>query len=134
MEIHLKIIGILLILLSLVHIGFPKKFNWKTEFENVSLVNTQMMYVHTFFIGLVIFMIGVLCLITSKELVETHLGQKISFGLGVFWGIRLFFQFFVYSSKLWKGKTFETIMHILFSIFWIYLTVVFFVIANKNCF
>ncbi len=126
MEIHLKIIGVLLILLSLIHIGFPKKFNWKQEFENVSLINIQMMYIHTFFIALVIFMIGFLCLTSSKELVETLLGQKICFGLGIFWVIRLLFQFFGYSSKLWKGKTFETSMHILFSFFWFYLTFIFF--------
>lgn len=125
MEIQLKIIGFLLIGLSLIHFGFPKKFDWEIEFKKVSLVNKQMMYVHTFFIGLVIFMIGILCLTASKELVETHLGKKIALGLGVFWAIRLLFQFFVYSSKLWKGKLFETIIHVLFSALWFYLTFIF---------
>jgi hypothetical protein len=34
----------------------------------------------------------------------------------------------VYSSILWKGKTFETAMHILFSILWVYLSIIYFLI------
>ncbi len=134
MEIQLKFIGLLLIFLSLIHIYFTKKFNWKINLKSMSLINQQMMYVHTFFVALVVFLIGILCLTSSSELVETKLGQKISLGLGIFWGIRLLFQFFVYSSKLWKGKQFETLVHILFSIFWFYLTFVFLKIyfGNQN--
>ena len=125
MEIHFKIIGILLIVLALVHIIFPKYFNWDNELKTLSLINRQMILVHTFFIALVIFMMGLLCLTSSNELIETNLGKKISLGLGVFWAIRLFIQFFGYSAKLWKGKTFETIIHILFSLLWLYLTITF---------
>lgn len=125
MELHLKIIGVLLIVLSLIHIVFPKYFNWKRDLESLSLINRQMMHVHTFFIALVVFLMGVLCLTSSTELVQTDFGRRISLGLGIFWGIRLIIQFFVYSPKLWKGKTFETIMHLLFSILWVYLTFIF---------
>ena len=34
-------------------------------------------------------------------------------------------KFFVYSPKLWLGKPFETIVHLIFSLFWIYLTIIF---------
>lgn len=125
MEIHFKIIGILLIALALVHIIFPKYFNWDNELKTLSLINRQMILVHTFFIALVIFLMGLLCLTSSNELIETNLGKKISLGLGVFWAIRLFIQFFGYSPKLWKGKTFETIIHILFSFLWLYFTITF---------
>ena len=127
MEIQFKIIGILLILLALVHFSFPKLFNWKQELNSVSLINRQLMYVHTFFIGLVVFLMGVLCFTSSYELTSTVFGKKISFGLSIFWGIRLFVQFFGYSSKIWKGKLFETSIHFLFALLWIYLTVVFLV-------
>ena len=125
MGIHFKIIGVLLIALALVHIFFPKYFNWKEELKSLSLINRQMMTVHTFFIALTVFLMGMLCLTSSNELVETNFGKKISLGLGVFWTVRLFFQFFGYSSNLWKGKKFETAMHILFSLFWLYLSVMF---------
>ena len=128
LETHLKIIGYLLIVLSLVHIIFPKYFSWKEELKHLSLINKQMMQVHTFFIALMVFLIGLLCVTTYGDLVHTPLGKRIALGLSVFWGIRMFIQFFGYSSKLWKGKTFETIMHVVFSFFWIYLTTVFFLV------
>lgn len=123
--IHFKIIGLLLIGLSLIHIIFPTYFNWKEDLKDLSLINRQMMKVHTFFIGLIVFLIGVLCLHSTDDLIYTELGKTISLGIGVFWFIRFVIQFVVYSSELWKGKTFETVMHILFSILWFYLTTVF---------
>lgn len=124
-EIHFKIIGILLIGLSLIHLIFPTYFNWKEELENLSLMNKQMMKIHTFFIGLIIFLMGLLCLSSGHDLATTKLGKTISLGIGVFWFVRLVIQFAGYSNKLWKGKTFETIIHVLFSILWFYLTVIF---------
>lgn len=125
MELHLKIIGIALIVLALVHVIFPKYFNWKHDLRSVSLINRQVMYVHTFFIALVVLLMGLLCLTSSQEIVTTPLGKKIAVGLSIFWICRLFIQFFGYSSELWRGKTFETIIHILFSLLWTYLSVIF---------
>ena len=127
MEIHFKIIGSLLIALALVHIIFPRYFNWKIELQTLSLINRQMMTVHTFFIALIVFLMGLLCLTSAAALIETPLGKNISLGLAVFWTTRLFNQFFVYSKLLWKGKKFETIIHFLFSGFWIYFSVTFWV-------
>lgn len=129
MEIHYKIIGVLLTALALVHVIFPKYFKWKEELRSLSLINRQMMTVHTFFIALVVFLMGLLCLTSTTDLIETKLGKTISLGLGIFWSTRLFIQFFGYSTELWKGKTFETIVHILFSFLWTYLSVVFLWIA-----
>jgi len=88
-----------------------------------------MMTVHTFFIALLVFLMGLLCLTSSDELIYTNLGKKISLGLGIFWTIRLLIQFFGYSSQLWRGKTFETAIHILFIFLWIYLSFIFWTIA-----
>ena len=129
MHLHLKIVGVLLIALALVHIVFPKYFNWDKDLSSLSLINRQMISVHTFFIALTIFLMGLLCLISSNELIETNLGKKISLGLGIFWTLRLFIQFFGYSSKLWKGKAFETSVHVLFIFLWTYLSFIFCVIA-----
>ena len=125
MELQLEIIGILLVLLAAIHVIFPKYFNWKNELTSLSLINRQLMYIHSFFIAFAIFLIGILCLTSATELTNTPLGKKISLGLGVFWSVRLFIQFFGYSSKLWKGKAFETFIHVFFSIFWIYLSTIF---------
>jgi len=125
MQFHIKIIGILLIALALVHVIFPKYFKWEKELKSLSLINQQIMKVHTFFIALVVFLMGLLCLTSPNELVNTELGKKVSLGLGIFWSFRLLIQFFGYSPKLWKGKKMETIAHIIFSILWAYLSFIF---------
>lgn len=83
------------------------------------------MEVHTFFVALTVMLIGLLCCFYADNLANSQFGRVIAMGLGIFWGIRLLFQFFVYSPKLWRGKPFETTMHIIFSLLWIYLTFVF---------
>ncbi len=129
MEIHYKIIGVLLMTLALVHVIFPRYFNWKNELIHLSVINREMMKVHTFFIALTVFLTGLLCFSYSNELISTSLGKAISLGLAIFWSIRLYVQFFVYSSALWKGKTIETTVHIGFSLCWIYLASVFLIVA-----
>ena len=107
------------------HNSHKRQDDWKEELKSLSLINRQRMTVHTFFIALVVFLMGILCLTSSTELIETSLGKLISLGFGFFWTVRLFFEFFIYSPTLWKGKTFETIMHVLFSLLWAYLSTVF---------
>lgn len=128
MVLQLQIIGFLLMVLAVIHVIFPSYFKWKTELASLNLLNKQLMYVHTFFVALMVFLMGLLCLNAYDDILNTPLGQKIAVGMAVFWGVRLFFQFFVYSPKLWRGKTFETIVHICFSFLWCYLTTVFFMI------
>jgi hypothetical protein len=128
MELHLKIIGYISLVLALIHVIFPRYFKWDKELQTVSLINKQLMYVHTFFVAITVFLFGVFCIWNSKDLIVTPLGKQATLGLGIFWGLRLIFQFFVYSSKLWKGKLLETTVHVVFSILWTYFTAVFFMI------
>lgn len=126
MALHLKITGVLLILFALVHVIFPKRFDWKTDLPKLSLMNRQMMVIHTFFISLVLFLMGILSITSSTELISTLLGGKVALGFFIFTGVRFFIQFFGYSSSLWKGKSFETFVHVAFGILWAYFSVVFF--------
>ena len=125
MELQLKIIGTLLIGLALIHVFFPTYFQWKKELQSISLINQQMMYVHTFFLAFALLLMGLLCITSASELIDTPLGRKIGLGFSVFWSLRLVIQFFGYSSKLWRGKAFETTIHVIFSLLWIYLSVIF---------
>ncbi|UIR56917.1 hypothetical protein LZQ00_03660 [Sphingobacterium sp. SRCM116780] len=126
---HLHIIGFILIVLGFIHMIFPKYFNWKEELKSLSLINKEMMMIHTFFIAIAVILMGTLCLSSAQELVQTSLGKRICFGMGIFWILRLIIQFFGYSSKLWKGKHLETIVHIVFSCLWLYLSIIFIMTA-----
>ncbi|MEM7012187.1 MAG: hypothetical protein AAF585_11945 [Verrucomicrobiota bacterium] len=125
LETLIQIIGWLFVPLGCAHIAFPKYFDWKKDLADLQLINRQMMEVHTFFIGLIVFLIGLLCITSSRELIETSFGRRLSLGLAIFWGARLLVQFFWYSPKLWRGKKFETAVHIAFSLFWAAITAVF---------
>jgi hypothetical protein len=122
MKLLLEITGGLLMALALLHAVFPRYFRWKEETAGLSLVTRQILHVHTFFIALTVFLMGLLCVTSASDLLHTALGRRICIGLGVFWGIRLAIQFFGYSSKLWRGKAFETFTHVAFALFWIWLT------------
>jgi hypothetical protein len=125
MELQIKIIGGLFILLAFIHIPLPKYFKWKEDLATVALINRQLMYVHMSFIALGIFLVGVLCLTSAGELLGTAFGRRVCLGLAIFWITRLYAQFFVFSKGIWKGKAFETAVHIVFSFFWAYLSIIF---------
>ena len=129
MEIQLKLIGFFLVVLALLHAAFARYFNWRQEFAAVSLINRQMMYVHTFFIAFTVLLMGLLCLTSAAELVGTPLGHKMALGCGLFWLARLLIQFFGYSVQLWRGKRFETFVHVVFSALWTYLSAVFLLVG-----
>lgn len=125
MIIHLHILGVIFIALALLHIGFPRYFKWKEELAKLSLINRQMMYVHASFIAVIVLLIGILCITSADDLIGTSFGRRVSLVLGIFWGLRLITQFFVYSPQLWMGKRFETTVHVVFSILWAYAAGVF---------
>ncbi len=122
---HIRILGGLLIVLALLHLIFPTYFNWKKDLKSLSLSNRQMMIVHTFFIALIVFLMGLLFVYAAPDIVNSQLGKTMSLGIAIFWTCRLVIQFFGYSSELWRNKVFETYAHVGFSFLWIYLSVVF---------
>ena len=129
MIVHLHIVGVLFVCLAFAHVGFPRYFDWKKELAPLSLINRQMMQVHALFIAIIVFLIGLLCLTSAQDLITTSLGRRIAFALGLFWAFRLLVQLFGYAPELWKGKTFETIVHVVFSCVWCYVSVVFLSVA-----
>ena len=122
---HLRIAGALLVALALMHAGFPRYFQWKQKLAGLDALQRQIAQVHTFFIALTVLLMGALCIRSPQELSSTPLGHTVLAGLAIFWGCRLVFQWLVYSPSLWRGRRFETFMHLLLSVLWVYLTAVF---------
>jgi len=117
------------VVLALLHAGFARYFNWRQEFAGVSMINREMMYVHTFFVAFTVLLMGLLCLTSATDLVNTPLGHRLALGCAIFWLARLLTQFVGYSAALWRGKRFETAIHVLFSVLWTYLTAVFMLVG-----
>ena len=129
LTIQIEVAGGLLVVLALLHAAFPRYFRWQHELAPLGLLTRQIMYVHTFFVALMVLLMGLLCLSSSSELLGTRLGHRVALGMAVFWLARLLVQFFGYSPALWRGKRFETGVHLLFSLLWAYLTGLFAVVA-----
>lgn len=126
LELHLKLAGMLLILLGLSHVFFAQRFQWKEELERLSLLNRQIFYVHAFFIALIVVLFGALALFYTETLIEkTALARVVLGGILIFWTCRLWIQFFGYDASLWKGDRFNTVVHVLFSLLWTYFIGVF---------
>ncbi len=51
-------------------------------------------------------------------LTHSELGALVAAGLALFWLCRLFAQWFVYDRSLWRGKRFETTVHLGMSFLW----------------
>lgn len=122
----LRLAGAALIVLAVAHVPICRHFHWHEESAKLSPFNRQVLLVHAFFIALAVGLMGLLCLFWPGALVEpSALGRPVAAGLVLFWGVRLFVQLFVYEPALWRGKRFETAMHVLFTAFWCFLVFVF---------
>lgn len=118
---HLKIVGALLVTIALANTQFGRYFQWKKELGQLSLLTRQIFQVHGFFIALVVGLMGVCSLFYTDALLGSGaLSRIVLTGLVMFWLSRLAIQFFVYDPAIWRGRRFYTVMHVAFSIFWIY--------------
>jgi hypothetical protein len=119
---HLQAAGALQLLLALAHFDFVRRFGWREELLRVSLLTRQVFWVHLGFIVLVVGAFGALSVGCALELQDrSHLARVVLGGLAVFWTVRWFCQFFVYSPALWRGNRRNTVAHVLFGLLWTYL-------------
>ncbi len=125
LEFAFKIAGILLMILGPAHLYFYKYFDWEEESRKMSPLNGQIFLVHSFFISLVVLMMGILLFFYTRTLLmPSALGRLVLLGLLIFWSSRLIIQLFFYDVKLWKGNPLYTFVHISFTFLWTYLVVI----------
>lgn len=124
--VHLHVGGLAMASLVIVNLFVPSRFHWREEMARLSLVNRQIFQVHTVFLVLILALFSTLLLTCASELLEpSRLSRAILLGLTIFWGLRMAVQWCFYSSELWRGHRFNTIVHVAFSVLWVYLTSVF---------
>jgi len=126
LETHLRIAGALLLLLAAAHFFFPKQLGWKEDLAKLTLLNRQIFLVHVGFIVLILVLFGALALFFAADLTApSRLAAAVLAGLTLFWGLRLLTQQLIYDRSLWRGHRRNTVLHILASLLWCYLTAVF---------
>ena len=122
----LQIAGAGQIALALAHAGFPKPLRWREDTAQLSPVNRQIFWVHTYFVALTVGLLGALSLCCANALLTPSPLTRPVLGICVvFWGFRLYCQYFVYQPELWRGKFLETAVHVLFTFLWAALTLLY---------
>jgi hypothetical protein len=112
--------------LVVVNLVVPARFHWREEMSRLSLVNRQIFQAHSVFLVLTLGLFSALLLTCGAALLEpTRLSRAVLFGLTVFWGLRMLMQWCFYSPLIWRGHRFNTVMHYVFSVVWVYVTAVF---------
>lgn len=126
LEFHLQMAGALQLGLALLHVALPRRFDWNNDLAKLSLINRQIFIVHCLFIVLVLVLFGGLSVFCSELLLARHaLAAVVLGGLLLFWAARLYAQWFIYSSQLWRGHRFHTVMHWFFTAMWAYYVAVY---------
>ena len=123
---HLRLSGVVMASLVVVNLLVPRRFHWREEMSRLSLVNRQIFQAHSVFLVLTLALFSALLLTCGPALLEpTRLSRAVLFGLTVFWGLRMLMQWCFYSPLIWRGHPFNTVMHYVFSVVWVYVTTVF---------
>jgi len=126
LELHLRIVGVIMAGLVVANLFVPRRFHWPEELARLSLINRQIFQAHSIFLVLTLGLFSALLLTCADVLVEpTKLARAILAGLTLFWGLRMLMQWFFYSRETWRGNQLYTVMHWGFSATWIYVTGVF---------
>ena len=124
--VHLRVVGVVMAFLVVVNLVVPRRFHWREEMSRLSLLNRQIFQAHNVFLILTLALFSVLLLTSGAALLEpTRLSRAVLGGLMVFWGLRMLMQWYFYSPLIWRGHRFNTVMHYVFSVVWVYVTTVF---------
>jgi hypothetical protein len=125
-ELHLRVAGVLLLALIPLNLYVPRRFDWRRELASLSLLNRQIFQVHAAFLCIVLAMFAALALFYTRPLLApTPLARAVLGGMAIFWFLRLLTQWLVYDWSLWRGRRFETLVHLVFTGLWGYLTATF---------
>ena len=123
LSLHMRIVGVLLLLLGMSHAFFNRYFEWEQELAAVSLFTRRVFFVHNFFIGLGVVLAGAGSFLYADSLLRPGvLSRALLAGMTLIWLCRLLAQFFAYDSVLWRGNGFRTFMHTAFAMLWCYVT------------
>jgi hypothetical protein len=124
--VHLRVVGVVMASLVVVNLVVPRRFHWREEMSRLSLLNRQIFQAHNVFLILTLALFSALLLTSGAALLEpTRLSRAVLGGLTVFWGLRMLMQWYFYSPLIWRGHRFNTVMHYVFSVVWVYVTTVF---------
>ncbi|MEV1025103.1 hypothetical protein [Streptomyces sp. NPDC050264] len=123
---QLRLVGVALIGMGLVHAALPRILGWPADLRGSSLLTRQVSYAHLFFIALTCALLGTLPLFFASELLSgAPLPTFLLCAQTLFWGLRWAMEFAYFSPKLWRGHRLRTAGHAALAVLWTWVTGVF---------
>ncbi len=120
--------------LAAVHHPISRRLGWNEDVQRLQPVNAGIFHSHLFFICFGLILLGFTLLLGAPAFLErSPLGRWISGMLLLFWTMRLYRQWFGFSQELWRGKRFETAIHLAFTAVWILVIAVFALLFAWQC-
>jgi hypothetical protein len=122
LTLHLRIAGVLLLLVAAMHVFMPGHFAWPVELQRLSAVNRQIFISHTLFIMLLLILTGILKLCFAPLLLEpAPLARTLLAGMAIFWLAKCAGQIALLTSAKWRSERFGLPTQLLFSALWAYI-------------
>ena len=124
--VQLRLVGGVLVLLGVAHVVLPRALAWPDEFRRLTPLTRQVMYLHTFSIGVVCVLAGLPPLVLTTDLLAGgRLGTALLAGQCLFWGLRWAAQFVAFRPALWRTSRLYTAGHVGFALLWTWIVGVF---------
>lgn len=122
---HLRISGGLFVILGFAHVGFGKRLNWREDLAKLSVVNRQIFVLHSFYIALLLVMLGSLLLFLTDALLQpSPLSKALLGAMTLLWTIRFGVQWLFFERSIWEGHAANRRIHYLLMLFWAYVALV----------
>ena len=122
----LRVSGLSLIALSLLHLVLWRTLHWGREIERLSPLNARVFLVHTFFVAFVLCALGLLSLLEPRLLVEpSELARLLLAAIVLFWIARLVIQQLVFDRAMRSGWTRSPLVRVGASLVWVFYVAVY---------
>lgn len=122
---NLRLAGAAMLLLAALYPIYPRRFRWSEQLQRVELLTRQVFWVHIGFIILMLVIQGILLLGFAEVLLEPNrAAAALLVGIVAFWFYRLVAQLFVYDRRLWQGHRLHAVVHVVFTLLWLWITAV----------
>ena len=124
---YIQIAGVIQLLIAGANFFIPSKLHYRENLPKVSPIVRQVFIVHHVYIVIIVVAFGFLGFSYAPELVRTDpLSRFLSRFIALFWLLRVPIQLFYYDPEL-KRK--NLLWHVVFSLMFLYLGVVFTAVA-----
>ena len=121
---QLKVVGVILLGLGVVHLALPLALGWSHELIGASQLNREVSYVHCYFIGLSCTLWGLLPLASGTALLERNpVTRMVLIGAIAFWASRLVIQLAVFNRHARESKSW-CLLSLAGTGLWLYITLV----------